>query len=172
MKSHLSASMGYWVSTSFIVRAWPAVTCLSERYFLLWLSRFYVQVISVNGMYFLYRNFICIQAEWLQEFETHEEFLLFSCSCPLLTLAQHCKGKQIPTLKSRPKPDRKTVVLSCVMSGGKQENGCFRRHFSSPFRLENQRWASTRRVALFEHIKFSWMTDGLQKESPSRHTAY
>lgn len=43
----------------------------------------------------------------------HEEFLLFSCSCPLLTLAQHCKRKQIPNLKSRPKPERKTVVLSC-----------------------------------------------------------
>lgn len=105
--------MEYWVSASFIVQSWPAVTCLSERYLLLLLSRFYVQVISMTGVYFLYRNFIRIQREWLQEFATHEEFLLFSCSCPLLTLPQHCKGKQIPNLNSKPKPDRKTVVLSC-----------------------------------------------------------
>lgn len=113
MKYLLSVFMEYWVSASFIVQTWPAVTCLSERYLLLLLTRFYAQVISMIGKYFLCRNFICIQREWLQESEPHEKFFPFSCSCPLLTLAQLCKGKQIPNLNGRPQPDKKTVVLSC-----------------------------------------------------------
>lgn len=58
LKSHLSVSMGYRVSASLIVQEWPAVTRLSERYFLLLLTRFYVQAISVATVYFLYWNLI------------------------------------------------------------------------------------------------------------------
>lgn len=58
MKSHLSVSMGYQVSASLIVQEWPAVTHLSERYFLLLLTRFYVKAVSVAGVYFLYWNLI------------------------------------------------------------------------------------------------------------------
>lgn len=101
----LSLSIIYWTGM-------PAVMCLSERHLLL-LPGFIFRLCLWLECTFCIEIFNYLQREWFQEFEMHEEFLLFSCSCPLLTLAQHCKGKQIPNLNSRPKPERKTVVLSC-----------------------------------------------------------
>jgi len=87
----------------------------------------------------------------------HDEFLPFSCSCPFWTLAQHCKGKQIPNLNSRPKPERKTVVLSCEVDQEENKRTVASEDiFPLHLDLKYQCWDSTRWVDFFDCIKFPW----------------
>lgn len=166
MKHLLSVSVGS-ESASFMVQAWPALACLSEDYLLLLLTRFYVQVICMTGMWLPFRNFIWIQREWLQELEINEEFFFSSAAGPLLTLAQHCKGKQIPKLNTDLKIGR---LLYLALRFSQEEN---KRAVTSedvlPLHLDlkSQCWGSTTWVALFECTEISWTPGGLQKDSPS-----
>lgn len=96
-----------------------------------------------------------------------KNFFFPSAAGPLLTLAQHCKGKQIPKLNTDLKIGR---LLYLALRFSQEENkravtseDVFPLHLD----LKSQCWGSTRWVALFECTEISWTPGGLQKESPS-----